>query len=495
MNISVRLLFLVAFGLVPLLGIHAQSLSKSELKQLHKQFGDEFNIEQQGASFILSKKEYLIQKDYDVFVKYVRDSIGLEMSFLNRDDDFKAKEYLKVPKNNTINISQRDSLRSAYYLNYSILKKHLNRWDAQDYLVFSCFLHQHKAKRFFVNFFNDNRGLRYEQDSSRFGSYEKRNSTSETSVLILQTPWQFATLSKQPSDLLNVYSKTAPFCSKYEHVLGLSDEGFQGFLHWKQRDVDKKLQKLNQSFSVVPIIDTVYFSIEIEGKELQKRWKITEEEYNSFLQYTLDSLKREFLYLHILDGRVAGKFINYSKEYFDWDALEYMAYDASDSIFNRTYFPLNFKTKINYKDYEVDSLMKVFFAQLGCDSLPYRYSYIDARKQVVDSTTKNQMKYYDNLKTSFYVIETDSLNIKPKIDESIPFIANLSYRQALAFYHWKYPIKHITENSDWRQYVFPDEEDFELYQASLTGVIEYFEYSDEIIEIKLPVFKYDIILR
>jgi len=64
-------------------------------------------------------------------------------------------------------------------------------------------------------------------------------------------------------------------------------------------------------------------------------------------------------------------------------------------------------------------------------------------------------------------------------------IKKITYEQALAFYHWKYPIQKIKATDNWQDYVLPTKEQFERIQRGEQIIVE-----EKIVEFPSPVFRY-----
>lgn len=118
--------------------------------------------------------------------------------------------------------------------------------------------------------------------------------------------------------------------------------------------------------------------------------EITNNEYRQFVYWVRDSIAREKIYANLEDDKEAGTWINYTKEYFDEGALEYVEYDPSDRAINRDVFNLNWDRSIDYSDPELVPLLadmyyptnERFYKRREIDTrkLKFRYFWIDLRE-------------------------------------------------------------------------------------------------------------------
>ncbi|GAA0874497.1 gliding motility lipoprotein GldK [Wandonia haliotis] len=118
--------------------------------------------------------------------------------------------------------------------------------------------------------------------------------------------------------------------------------------------------------------------------------EITNNEYRQFVYWVRDSIAREKIYETIEDDDMASDWINYSDEYFDEGALEYVEYDASDRAINREFFNLNWDRRLDYSDPELVPLLadmyyptnERFYKRREIDTrkLKFRYYWINLRE-------------------------------------------------------------------------------------------------------------------
>jgi formylglycine-generating enzyme len=118
--------------------------------------------------------------------------------------------------------------------------------------------------------------------------------------------------------------------------------------------------------------------------------EITNNKYRQFVYWVRDSIAREKLYETIEEDKAASTWINYSKEYFDEGALEYVEFDGSDRAMNREVFSLNWDRYLDYSDRELVPLLadmyyptnERFYKRREFDvrKLKFRYYWVDLRE-------------------------------------------------------------------------------------------------------------------
>lgn len=311
----------------------------------------------------------------------------------------------------------------------------------------------------------DNRTLHYETNLNRSFKYAD-TSTSASAVPIHHNHLKIASRSNLPHDIPYTLGQILPIQFRFLPPYNLSHEQYLAYLDWKTKKLNKELiqNKITAKLQVSPIfnVDTIDFIV--PGNELKNNWNITREEYDAFINHTMDSLLRETLYFEIKEWKKSNKFIIHPTFYFDEDALEYVEYDPSDLLINRLLFPLNYKAKIDTKDPEISQIIEGFTEKTK-DTLSYSYRILN----ISASLSKSEPYKLTTYKTKNWLkIDTIRVNLRLKEDVNTVdnFMKNLSYEQALAFYNWKFPIRKIAEDSDWKQFIFPSKEEFDFIRLN-----------------------------
>lgn len=306
------------------------------------------------------------------------------------------------------------------------------------------------------------------------------------------------------------------------------------FCHWKARKIQEQLSKKGMNYSVrvtLPLVKDVenvpqnqLDEIIVPPKEYTDLWKITNGEYLDFMNYVKDSITREQLFFKLSKDEEAIQFVNYRKNYFDEGALEFVDFDISDRNEWRV-FNLNKKHTINVRDTNVTRVLK----SLSDDQL-YSFRYYDMnfekRAEVGEFIPDNDQyrrsppiawtlksMYSDGEPfgkdwalcdpytplgeakcTRTHVnlqrfIEPNLVDVRPpNFKEIMPndsVITTITYAQALAFYHWKFPVERINEKSNWQDFVLPTKEQYELIERGESVVIE-----EHTIHHEGPFFRY-----
>jgi hypothetical protein len=238
-----------------------------------------------------------------------------------------------------------------------------------------------------------------------------------------------------------------------------------------------KDSRLEVNTEIYPIfeIDTIQFSV--SKSELLEQWIIEKEEYDEFIKSTCDSVVRESLYYELTDDKKADRFLNNQDSYFDEEYLEFIEYEPSNKIKNRELFSLNYKSKIRTRKEEVESIVLKTRAK-NEESLNYCYLTIDSKESLKKSKFLEEKKWHNY---SWFEIDTNYVEILPiqEIDSTERFMKLLTHNQALAFYHWKYPISKSTESANWKNYIFPTKNEFTIMQSGEYNLIQdkSFEYT------------------
>ena len=84
-----------------------------------------------------------------------------------------------------------------------------------------------------------------------------------------------------------------------------------------------------------------------------------------------------------------------------------------------------------------------------------------------------------------YIKKVDTSILPDPTSTEAQIIKKITYEQALAFYHWKYPIHKIKATDNWQDFVLPSKEQFEKIQRREQIIIE-----EKKLEFPSPVFRY-----
>jgi len=135
-------------------------------------------------------------------------------------------------------------------------------------------------------------------------------------------------------------------------------------------------------------------------------------------------------------------------------------------------------------------LIKNFHNEMKNEEIPHIFIEMDAKKQIMNNFDVEYSNDYYNLKREdLYILDSIKVNFsriseKNKRDN---IVSLLNYREALAFYHWKYPINKSSNKNDWKEFVFPTQEEFKLLKRGIVNDIN--------VSIPIKTFSYNVLLN
>lgn len=327
----------------------------------------------------------------------------------------------------------------------------------------------------------------------------------------------------------------------YEHnfsnfpIMGINGAQASAFCHWKQESLQRKFdqKKLNYTIKVsLPVYEDVKDEISTNCFSLKERnyseqWQITNEAYQKFISEVKDSIFRERLYFELPDDAQASIFLDYKEEYFDENVLQIInQFDGADRTYNRFLFNLNYKSKINLNDPKIKSVYTKLQVDNAFLNPHFEYFYLDTKlkselgKYELDDHSfllfrnyfvPNYTLYYSaqentvgkdlafptvnelihstavrsNEDFSRFIKKVDISVLPDSTSSGTQIIKKITYEQALAFYHWKYPIHKIKATDNWQDFVLPSKEQFEKIQRGEQIIVE-----EKKVEFPSPVFRY-----
>ncbi|MDD2983836.1 MAG: hypothetical protein PHQ74_10655 [Crocinitomicaceae bacterium] len=403
--------------------------------------------------------------DFEKFQSDVRDSVAIETVFFSRDDDEKTLLYLRSYKKSKVEPYDREFNRSLYPLKRNVK----NLYTAYSHVPL---LHFMRIPRDLNPLFNtiisfDDRNVYYETNSKKTFKYSD-TLISKTAYPIFHNHWILADLSNVKHDIPDVLAQVLPILFKDKAPYNLTENQYEAYLDWKfkKMNVELKKMKIDGQLEIIPLFQVDTFQFVVKGEELYSQWNIQKTEYEKFVKYTNDSLVRETLFFELRDLKKSNKFIRHPQEYFDENGLEYVDFEPVDKVVNRMLFNLDYKTKIHTEDPEIkEILIKMESQHRG--SLMYCYRTLDLKNSIFK---KSDRKLHSPRYQRWFQIDTSKVEILPiKSADSVEnFSKLLNYKQAIAFYNWKYPISKSTSDSNWKNYVFPTKEEF-LKLQSMSG--------------------------
>lgn len=328
---------------------------------------------------------------------------------------------------------------------------------------------------------------------------------------IMANKFAWSERSEHPFDTFSALSRLSSNLIKDSGITGI--EGFQAnaFCHWKAEQIQKEFDDAELPYQVVVTLpmkedllelDRPVSRLTLDEYDYTEQWRITNIDYQKFMDHVRDSMLRQHLFFNLNQDEDAEKFIHHPGYYPAEGGLEYVEYERSDRDINRYYSTLNYKAKINLKNNEVKKLVSELDREINQKGYNYNFSYVESmqlaetgyyspyvkrRNWSIDTwglvgdssnqilANKNHILGYVNCagvctrvntyRTLYPFINHFQINVRPKSKIRIPenenLIQNITYEQAIAFYHWKYPIQFADEESDWHEFVYPSKEEFE----------------------------------
>ncbi len=526
----------------------------------HLLWHDLISFSNQKESLKLISDSPVTVQEYLEFQNYVRDSIARDKIYLeaypftscwNQNDwtedeskewinykdlywDNNIKEYLEFDP------SERELNKSLFSLNWD-KKLNYNEFKvipvlADMYLPFSDRIYnlkEYDQRKFFYKYSNTIRE-RYNcginsillkfpftkvQNIEKYIKNEEFLIPEQTTTLIDNYSW--AKRSKNERDEFSVLAHTYPKLFLTAPIIGINNAQAKAFCHWKQEKLQKELNKKGILYKVILTLPTEEDLKNIQQREVifriptknyTEQWKITNPDYNLFIETVRDSIFREQLYLKVKSDEVALKLLNYTDIYFDEKTLEFTEYNPIKRILGDSIFPLNYKTKIASLKIDsriIDSIKK------SDDYLHpmYNFTLINSKRssqtgdlKIIDGSKSfflegfgknldlslinlfnqsSSIRSFENYKIlqtniSQEVILKNEINNQP---ESL--IQNITYDQAIAYYYWKYPIHNPNPKDNWQNFVLPTKEQFEEIQKGKTIILE-----EKQVAYPTPVFRY-----
>lgn len=455
----------------------------TQVENLQSIFGDQFIVQQTDAGYEITKKKYVSVSDFLIYQQDVRDSVALEKLYYNIEEDSEVLIFLDLnrhQKKTIKNLYDRGITKENFNLNRRNKKLNTTLYTATYHIPLLADIRVPEWKRYLFDlpYTFDDRNVFY-----RFPD------TDETSSLLLNH-WVIAKNSQHPNDVLNIIAKRHLVFEKDNPIIGMSQQQIEGYLNWQKHKLESlfKDNGVLSKFSIVQFEEATKLDFLIEKEQLREQWEITNEDYKSFLAYTEDSLLREYLFYNIENDFEASKYLAHDDEFFHYLYYEYIVFDHPDRVNNRKIFNLAYSAKIKQNNDELKSLLERFYKEVYGNKIPYSYVELDARKQINKFESTNYSSEIRYSRTcDLYTLDTVNIDLPTFKPDKNDMVSKLSYKQALAFYHWKYPINKATKEDGWEKYVFPSEEEFQLLKKG--------ELRDINASLPINIFSYKVILK
>lgn len=491
----------------------------------------------------LIKSTTVSVEEFELFQQFVLDSIAREKIHFGLENDTEAARYLNYTDRyydqndlewKDFDPSDREQNRYRFTLNW----KNKFHYDDPSLVPILADMYVPPAERFYKHRIFDSRKMQYRyfiitdryeffKDCNgkkvQFYGYtdvcrDNLNYLIEKNVNVSIDDYQWAKLSSYNFDeraiLAQLYSRALP----EKPVTGILGSQADAFCFWKQNELQKEINKADLPYHVIVTLperkDIKYLesypSLVVSETDYTYQWKITCQEYATFVNAVRDSIKRECLYWSVKEDNYAEKLLSFKSRYsFDEGRFEYVEFDPGDRVRNRTFHSLNYRRNIDskmfkelpcdqkdrpfFKFYYVDAISRGFegnysktYRSVDPPSSDHYYKYYEAEyREYFDSITGSYrheygkdlwlygvdrmfhdpgVRSYINFQRFNVQEEIDIIPLDPYELEEEGLIQSISYAQAIAFYRWKYPIQKWDGKSSWKSFVLPNEDQFNAIQ-------------------------------
>lgn len=484
----------------------------------------------------MMQTNYVSVAEYQEFQNYVRDSTAREWLYQGLEEDRAVVKFLSIPKSERelVKPNNRESNRRKYKQNLNLKISYSEPEYLA--LLADMYLNQperfYKKREFNERTLRYEYSENYERFSKmpkdsvfKFFPVLKENfrhkeieSVYETRISTITDPYLWARKSLHFKDEFSVLAQTYNLIQTNKPVLGILGTQAVAFCHWKQEILQKELDKNNLNYKVfvgLPTFEdiqrqTIKDEFIIPSRNYTPQWQISNKEYEKYVTYVKDSILRENLYNLLSNHKIASKFIKYKTQYYDECQLDWTNFNASDRKENRYHFDLNFKSKINFNEPTIKFVMKILTDDNCLNNPVFVYYYFDciskSQNGVYGIAQHQEGGYYKhwhlvsldkyeepigkdynagmynmlgqntgvrghhNLARFIHIVQTPILPDSTSTETQI--IKKITYEQALAFYHWKYPIHKIKATDNWQDFVLPSKEQFEKIKRGEQIIIE-----------------------
>lgn len=477
------------------------------------------------------KSTFVTNAEYQEFQNWVRDSMAREVIYqeLKNVDFMQGLTFLDLTREEWKNkevISKNNYEENRY--------THKLNWNTKfsysdpELLPLTALLYLQPSERFYKLRNFDDRKLIYQYlESIEEQENGATQMTMQTPTIIHKEYWaqKSTSINDEFSVLGQAYTELLP----EQPVIGLTGMQANAFCFWKELQLQQLLNEKKLPYQAVVTLPQVSeltnssTSISVPAKDYTSLWKITVTDYQLFRQAVLDSSVMEILYQEIIEDKEAQKLLSPQSSYFSEPHQAMAEFDPSDRRNNRQLFPFTKNLSIlkkytahynsirsrdyfdQFRYYRMDVTSKALVGK----SVPLPY-YIDNERYVqilvlaeADSLGDPlgmdlNLDYVNILMQGTGVkshedysrfIDQVILDISPGVDFHLQKPEDLAkaitYEQALAYYHWKYPIWKAKSGDNWQNYVYPSEEQFTKIQNGEQIIVP-----EHQVEFPSPTFRY-----
>ena len=341
--------------------------------------------------------------EYDEFEHWVRDSISMVLLYNGFDAEPYWLPFLRIDGKKISRTHKRNLYKAGDGRDYNRAFIHFDPYYQLDYkkhnydpIIAKMYLPEPERfvrkrefdKRKFIYYFQNYNSLHVDSILAHYPNYDSTKRILN-GVPTMRSEYQFAQQSENKRDSYAVFGQLAMKTIKNIPVYGL--KGFQAmaFCHWKTETLQRSFDKKKLPYTVIVTLpsgnDSDQFPIKTPQLHLPERdytdhWQITNEDYLQFMEAVKDSIIREHLFFNLKNDEDANQYLKYSKIFFSRGDLEYLEFDKSDRDFNREKFNLNYSSKINRKNPEVDAIVRC----INIERLTYHFFELDAHKRSLE---------------------------------------------------------------------------------------------------------------
>lgn len=478
------------------------------------------------ASYV--KSTCVSNEAYLQFQNWVRDSIAREKIITYSD---RIEPVLKFMQYNEKELGGDKIERSRKM--HALKSKHTLNWETDfnynepQWMPFLADMYLPQSQRFYKYRDFDKRILHYRyfqgKDSIDFF----------TSTITHPEFWakQATSATNESAVLGQIYETLLPQLP----VIGITGMQAHAFCHWKEMQLQSELNKKHLPYKVrvtLPLKSELIKTpavLTLPAKDYTPQWKITGADYRSFLLAVKDSIILENLFYQLQDYKEtlpdALKLVSYKERYFNEGEQEFKKLNLMDYELVRYLYPLK-KDPAVFKKYR-EKVLEIEQELEGKLDV-YKYYWVNVRSKAVIGKLKPMNWGYEQYKKFLGTDEIDSITEEPvgmdlnldyqanklgqgngvrghenyrrfireeqiAITPQIPienqqpneWVKGISYGQALAYYHWKYPAWKVKAGDDWQRFVYPSEEGFERIQQG-----EQIKIPEHSYNFPSPVFRY-----
>ena len=380
-----------------------------------------------GESFKLFRGDWVTYRDWYEFTQSVIDSIERDnlyfclyeegylypseaASFLNYEETYYDSSAQKMVEFNPDEVWQN---RHRFHLNYDF--KWHKKVDDEQYQNCLYSLYKGPHERMNKKKEVDARKLDFVIDGDMPWAQKRKVSGYESSyktyINISTDPTVWIKHSKHLFDgwysIANYYSQIENF--DYMPVQGLVGSQIQAYLHFKEKQLQKKIDDKGLPYEVrlaLPTLNEIEeacgcenktLNFEIEGRDMTDHWRITYKDYGKFYAWVEDSLAREYFHEDpegLIEIEERSNMLVHEDYYYDEGMMEYVEFDPADAFINRQNFYFNYD--YNWRKKLSDDIINNYKENEGfkgtLHAKPYKMDYEYYRK---DLERQNQWGTYE----------------------------------------------------------------------------------------------------